>query len=143
MVSFRLNLKGAGPAQEPAAFEGIADLTAELIMKGTASMGADAVAEALDFLGARVGFSAGEESAVLSAECLSEHFPKVLEIASSCLTAPALLDDEFSKSRNIRLNGLKSVKDTRTSRAQLLPQAISAPTPLAIYPQGRKSPWRK
>lgn len=112
MVSFRLNLKGAGPAQEPAAFEGIADLTAELIMKGTASMGADAVAEALDFLGARVGFSAGEESAVLSAECLSEHFPKVLEIASSCLTAPALLDDEFSKSRNIRLNGLKSVKDS-------------------------------
>jgi len=111
MVSFRLSFKGAGPVQEPAEFEGIADLTAELIMKGTAVLGADAVAEALDFMGARVDLSAGEESAILSSECLSEHFPKVLEIASSCLTAPALLDDEFAKSRDIRLNGLKSVKD--------------------------------
>jgi zinc protease len=111
MVSFRLNLKGAGSAQEPAEFEGIAGMTADQIMKGTAKMGADAVAEALDFLGARLDFSASDECAVIGADCLSEHFSKVLDIASACLTTPAFLDDEFKKAREIRLNELKSVKD--------------------------------
>ncbi len=111
MVSFRLNLKGAGSAQEPAAFEGIAGMTADQIMKGTAKMGAEAVAEALDFMGARLGFSAADEYAVISADCLSEHFSKVLDIASACLTGPAFLEDEFKKAREIRLNELKSLKD--------------------------------
>jgi len=111
MVSFRLYLKGAGSAQEPAELEGIAGITADQIMKGTAKTGADAVAEALDFMGARLDISAGDEYAAISAESLSEHFPKVLEIASACLTGPAFLDDEFSKAREIALNGLKSVKD--------------------------------
>jgi predicted Zn-dependent peptidase len=111
MVSFRLYLKGAGSAQEPAEFEGIAGMTADQIMKGTAKMGADAVAEALDFMGARLDFSAAEEYAAISAESLSEHFPKVLDIASACLTQPAFLDDEFKKSREIALNELKSIKD--------------------------------
>jgi len=111
MVSFRLYLKGAGSAQEPAAFEGIAGMTADQIMKGTPAMGAEAVAEALDFLGARAGVSAADEYASLSAECLSEHFPKVLDIAAACLKEPAFLEDEFKKARDIRLNELKSSKD--------------------------------
>jgi predicted Zn-dependent peptidase len=111
LVSFRLFLKGAGSAQEPAELEGVAGLTADQIMKGTAGMNAEAVAEALDFMGARLGFSAAEEYASLNAECLAEHFPKVLKIAADCLTGPAFKDDEFEKERKTRLDGLKSVKD--------------------------------
>ncbi len=39
MVSLRLYLKGAGSAQEPSAFEGIAGMTADQIMKGTFGQG--------------------------------------------------------------------------------------------------------
>jgi zinc protease len=111
LVSFRLYLKGAGSAQEPAALEGIAGLTADQIMKGTAGMNADQVAEALDFLGARAGVSASDEYASVSADCLAEHFAKVLDILSACLTKPAFAEEEFVKARNIRLNQLKSAKD--------------------------------
>jgi len=111
LISFRLNLKGAGSAQEPGELEGIANLTADQIMKGPAAMGAEAVSEALDFMGARIGLSASEEYAGLSVDCLAEHFPKVLDIASACLTSPAFKDDEFEKARKIRLDGLKSIKD--------------------------------
>lgn len=111
LLSFRLYLKGAGLAQEPADFEGIANLTADQIMKGTAGMTADQVAEALDFIGARVGVSASDEYTAVNADCLSEHFARVLDIASGCLTKPAFLDEEFDKARKIRLNQLKSVKD--------------------------------
>jgi len=111
MVNFLLNLKGAGSAQEPAELEGIAGLTADQIMKGTAGMNAEAVSEALDFMGARLNIFASDEYAAVNAGCLTEHFPKVLEIASACLTKPAFLDEEFDKVRQIRLNGLKSAKD--------------------------------
>ncbi|MBN1939846.1 MAG: insulinase family protein, partial [Candidatus Aminicenantes bacterium] len=102
LVSFRLYLRGAGSAQEPAEFEGIAGFTADQIMKGTAGMNADQTAEALDFLGARVGVSAADEYAAVSADCLTEHFAKVLDIVSACLTKPAFLDEEFNKARQIR-----------------------------------------
>ncbi len=112
IVSFRLMLRGAGSAQEPAALEGIASLTAELLQKGTATMSADGVAEAVDFMGARFGVNAGEEMVTLSADSLSEHFPRLLAIASDCLTGPAFSADEFQKAVKTRLDSLKAVKDS-------------------------------
>jgi len=111
IVSFRLMLRGAGSAQEPAALEGVASLTAELLQKGTATMGADAVAEAVDFMGARFGVSAGEEMVTLSADSLSEHFPKLLAIAVDCLSSPSFTPEEFQKAVKTRLDSLKAVKD--------------------------------
>ncbi|MCX6566733.1 MAG: pitrilysin family protein [Candidatus Aminicenantes bacterium] len=144
LISFRLNLKGAGSAQEPAEFEGIAALTADQIMKGTAKMGADAVSEALDFMGARLGFSASDEYAAISADCLSEHFPKVLEIASACLTEPAFLDDEFKKAREIRLNGLKSVKDNPGSAVRnYFTKAYFGTHPLGHFASGTEESLAK
>ncbi|MHB8054973.1 MAG: M16 family metallopeptidase [Candidatus Aminicenantales bacterium] len=144
LISFRLNLKGAGSAQEPAELEGIAGMTADQIMKGTAKMGAEAVAEALDFMGARLDFSAADEFASISVDCLSEHFPKVLDIASACLTQPAFLDDEFGKAREIALNDLKSVKDNpgRAVRNYFL-KAYFGTHPLGHFASGTEASLAK
>jgi predicted Zn-dependent peptidase len=112
IVSFRLMLRGAGSAQEPAALEGIASLTAELLQKGTATLSADGVAEAVDFMGARFGVNTGEEMVTLSADSLSEHFPRLLAIAADCLTGPAFSADEFQKAVKTRRDSLKAVKDS-------------------------------
>jgi predicted Zn-dependent peptidase len=111
IVSFRMFIRGAGSAYEPAALEGTANLTADLLLKGTTKMSADAVAEALDFMGADLGVSATEEYAQVSAESLSEHFPKLMEIAADCLIEPALKEDEFAKERAKRIDNIKAVKD--------------------------------
>ena len=111
LISLRLMLRGAGSAQEPADLEGVANMTATLLLKGTSKMSADAIAEAIGFLGARLNFSCSDESAGLGIDTLSEHFPKLLDIAADALMNPAFKEDEFAKERKTRLDALKSVKD--------------------------------
>ena len=111
LVSFRMVIRGAGSAFEPAEAEGVANLVAALMTKGTAKMGAEAVAEALDFMGASLFVSATEEYAQVSGDGLAGQFPRLMEIASDCLTGPAFKDDEFAKERAQRIDGLKAAKD--------------------------------
>ena len=111
VVSFRMVIRGAGTAFEPAEAEGVAGLAATLMTKGTAKMDADAVAEALDFMGAALGVSAADEYASVNADSLSQHFPRLMEIVGDCLTAPAFKDEEFVKERSKRIDSLKAAKD--------------------------------
>ena len=111
LVSFRMWIPGAGLAGEPDALEGAANLNAALLQKGTATMTAEAVAEAVDFLGAGFDISAGDEFAGLTAESLTEHFPRLMAIAADCLMHPAFKPEEFEKERKTRLDGLKAVMD--------------------------------
>ncbi len=111
LVSFRMWIRGAGSAHEPAEYEGAAGMTAALLQKGAASLDADAVAEALDFMGADLSISAAEEYASVGADGLAESFPRLMEIAAACLTSPALREEEFVKERDRRIDGLKAAKD--------------------------------
>ena len=111
VVSFRMIVRGAGSAFEPAASEGAAGLTASLMMKGTSKMGADAIAEALDFMGANLGLAAAEEYSQIYGDSLAEHFPRLMEIAAGCLADPAFSADEFEKERSLTIDGLKAAKD--------------------------------
>jgi len=124
IVSFRMFIRGAGSAYESAALEGTANLTADLLLKGTTKMSADGVAEALDFLGADLGISATEEYAQVIAESLSEHFPKLMEIAADCLVDPAFKEDEFAKERAKRIDNIKAVKDDPGSAVRYYFQRI-------------------
>ena len=111
LASFRMIIRGAGSAFEPAEAEGAANLVAALMTKGTAKMDADAMAEALDFMGASLSVSATDEYAQISGDGLAGHFPRLMEIAADCLTGPAFRDDEFAKERARRIDGLKAAKD--------------------------------
>ena len=111
LVSFRMFIRGAGSAFEPAEAEGVANLVTTLMTKGTTQMDAEAIAEALDFMGANLSFSATEEYAQASGDSLAEHFPKLLEIATDCLTGPSFKEDEFAKERSRRVDALKAAKD--------------------------------
>jgi predicted Zn-dependent peptidase len=111
VVSFRLVVRGAGSAFEPGPAEGVASLTATLMMKGTAKMEADGIAEALDFMGANLGISAAEEYAQVNGDSLSQHFPRLMEIVADCLTGPAFKEEEFAKERAKRIDSLKAAKD--------------------------------
>lgn len=111
LVSFHAILGGAGTASEPSGKEGVAGLAAELLLKGCGGKSAHAVAEALDFMGASLTMSSDAESAQMSGQCLREHFPALLELASAALTTPDFPDDEFERERARRRESFKSIKD--------------------------------
>jgi zinc protease len=111
MVSFRMFVRNAGSAFEPAAAEGVAGLTAELMMKGTSGMDADAVSEALDFMGAQLDISAAEESIQVGGQSLSVHFRRLMQIAAGSVAEPAFKPEEFAKEQGRRIDGIKAVKD--------------------------------
>ena len=109
LVAVRMLVKGAGNAFEPA--EGLANLTAALMLKGAAGRSAAQVAEDIDSLGASLDISAGDEYLNLSAGCLAEHFERLMAIAAGCVLQPAFSPDEFEKERRNRIDSLKAAKD--------------------------------
>jgi len=111
VVSFRMIIRGAGSAFDPASAEGTAGLMTTLLQRGTAKMSADAIAEALDFMGATLGISAAEEFAQIYGDSLAEHFPRLMEIAADCLVDPAFSPEEFEKERALTVDGFKAAKD--------------------------------
>lgn len=144
VVSFRMIIRGAGSAFEPAEAEGAANLAATLMMKGTAKMDADAVAEALDFMGANLGISAAEEYAQVSGDSLSQHFPRLLEIAADCLTSPSFKDEEFVKERARRIDSLKAAKDNPAAAVRYYFQkAYFGAHPLGHLAMGTESSLKK
>ncbi len=119
LVSFRVLIPGAGSAFEPRGFDGLANLTATLLLKGTANMSAEEIAEALDFMGARLRVADAEEYAAVYGESLSEHLPRLLEIAADCLISPAFKEDEYKKELARKIDALKSLKDNPGSALRL------------------------
>lgn len=111
LVSFRLLIGGAGTAFEPAELDGLANFTADMLLKGAGKMSAEEIAEAIDFMGASLDFSASEEYVLGSGECLSEHLPRLLQIAADCLISPWFLEEEFKKEQARRTDMVKAIKD--------------------------------
>jgi zinc protease len=144
LVSFRMWIRGAGSAHEPAEFEGAAGLTAALLLKGTATLDADAVAEALDFMGADLTISAAEEFASVGADGLAESFPRLMEIAADCLTSPGFREEEFRKERDRRIDGLKAAKDNPGAAVRYYFQkAYYGPHPMGRLAPGTETSLRK
>lgn len=111
LISFRLLIAGAGSAYEPADLEGLANLAADLLLKGAGQRGAEEIAEAVDFMGASLDFSASEEYVSGSGECLSVHFPELLRIAYDCVSSPWFKEEEFKKEQARRIDLIKAIKD--------------------------------
>jgi zinc protease len=109
LVSFRLLVPGAGTIDEQA--DGLADLTAQLLLKGTTKRSAAQVAEELDRLGVTLRSGAQEEYAEMSGSSLSENFARMLALASESLLEPAFAAEEFAKERQRRIDAIRQVQD--------------------------------
>ncbi len=111
LVSFRLLISGTGTAFEQPELDGLANLTADMLLKGAGKMSAEEIAEAIDFMGASLDFSASEEYILGSGECLSEHLERLLQIAADCLISPWFEEEEFKKEQTRRIDMVKAIKD--------------------------------
>ena len=102
----------AGGMLDPAGKSGLAQITADLLLKGTSKRTADQIASAKDFVGMSLNTGADTESATFSGYSLSKNFDLMLDLLSDSLRNPSFPADEFDKLKARRLSGIKQEQDS-------------------------------
>lgn len=119
----------AGGMLDPEGKNGVAQITAGLLQKGTSKRTADQIAQEKDFVGMSIGTGADTESASFSGRALSKNLDLMLDLLSDSLRNPTFPQDEFDKLKARRLSGIKQEQDDPDSLAF---RAFSG----KIYPAG-------
>jgi zinc protease len=87
LVTLELIIK-AGVLAEPAGKEGLANLTASLLLNGTKSRASAKIAEELDFMGAHLGTAGGDDFATVSLTVLKKDLGPALDLLKDILLNP-------------------------------------------------------
>jgi zinc protease len=110
LVTLQLLIK-AGTLQEPKGKEGLANLTASLLLSGTKSRSATQIAQELDFMGARLRASGGDDFSTLSLSVLKKDLAPGLALLKDVLLNPAFARPEIKRKVAQYLAALKSEED--------------------------------
>ena len=106
VVTVNLRIK-SGTAYDPQSKEGLAAFTASMLNKGTASRDSKEIAESIDFLGASMFASAGDDWTSATTTVLTEFLDDALEIMSDIIKHPTFPEDEFEIERKRTLTALQ------------------------------------
>lgn len=110
LVTLHLIIK-AGALQDPKGKEGLANLTTTLLLSGTKSRNATQIAQQLDFLGARLKASGGDDFATISLTVLKKDLEPGLELFKDVLLNPSFAPDEVKRKVAQYKAALESEKD--------------------------------
>ncbi len=108
LVSVSLVLK-SGSAVESASEQGLADLTYEMMLEGTADMDGVALAAAFADLGSRVSVGTAEDGAAFKALLLKKNLEAGLNLMMDILNRPAFKKDDFVRRQKERVSELQSL----------------------------------
>lgn len=100
-LSFR-----AGTAHDPVGKEGLAELVAELLTKGTPSRGAEQIAAEIEGVGGSLSASAGEDFLTISTDVLSDHADLAFALLGDVARRPTFPADELELARTRFLSSL-------------------------------------
>ncbi len=106
LVTVSLLLRG-GAGLESAEYAGLADVTAEMLTKGTELRSATQIAEQMEFLGASLNADASWDSSSVSVTVMKDKLSKALAIMSDVVTRPKFPADELNLVKSQRIDGLK------------------------------------
>ncbi len=113
---------------------GIAELTANMLTKGTKTRTASQIANSLDGVGASIISNAADDYYYLYADGLKKHSKLLLEILSDVLLNPTFPVDEFLKLQQQTIAGIQYEKSNPSNAAHKLSR-------IAIY--GKNHPYSK
>ncbi len=102
----------SGSVADPAGKEGLASVTAALLRKGTRTRTADQISDALDFVGATYGASAGYDLSSGRAEFVKKDVASGLDLFADLLMNPVFPEGEVKKLLAQRIDALKAAKDS-------------------------------
>lgn len=96
VVSFQIAIR-AGRMQEPRARLGVAEATADMLVKGTKQYDAVSLAKAIDFVGGTISVDTTFEATRLSCSVLARYKTTCLRLVPEMLTQSTFPDDELAK----------------------------------------------
>ena len=99
---------GSGTAEDPRELAGLAEMTAEMLNKGSETRSASEIAEAVDYLGARYSASASEDWTNIAFHSLRDHLDESLGILGEVLFAPVFPESELESLRERTLTALRT-----------------------------------
>jgi zinc protease len=107
----------AGRDREPLARLGTAELTANLLVKGTKKKSAAAIAKAVDFVGATLATDATFEATVVSCSVLIKDAQTCLTLLPEVITQPAFDPKELGQMKAQMIAGVRSHYDSASQLA--------------------------
>lgn len=114
LISLNLLVRG-GSVADPAGKEGVADLTAELLRKGTARRTAEQLAAELDFIGASFNAGATIEYSTIAAEFLKKDQAKGLDLLADAVLNSTFPQSEVEKLIRQSIDQIKAGRDRAPS----------------------------
>jgi zinc protease len=106
LVSLRLLVK-AGRSYEPQGKGGLAEATAALLTKGTATRSAQQLAEAIDFVGGNVNANTGIEAGYVTAGVTADQLDLGFDLLADVVLHPTFPQDEVDRWRRQALSNLQ------------------------------------
>jgi zinc protease len=110
LVTMRLLLP-AGSSLEKEGKDGVANLTADLLIKGAAGRGAEEISETIEGVGGELEAYAGRDVTVIAGSFLSRDFDLGLKFLADLTIRPDFPEEEFGREKEILLAQLVSVKE--------------------------------
>ncbi|NNC89206.1 MAG: insulinase family protein [Akkermansiaceae bacterium] len=117
-AAFRTGL----PAESPAT-AGINTIHAALLTKGTTRRSATEIAVAVESLGASLRAGAGNNTSIISAFCLRDDLPAILELTEDVLVNPAFREEALERQREVQLADLREAQEDPVKTAFRLMRA--------------------
>ena len=123
----------AGAVNETRQNAGIANMAASMLMRGTQSRSFEEIYDALESVGASLGYGSGYEITELSAESLPEDFDQLLDLLADTLRNPTFPEDQVEQVRAELMTRLAMRRNDTRSMAGLNFRATLYPD----HPYGR------
>ena len=107
----------AGSFFDPNGKSGTAELTADMVSRGTQKRSALELAKEVEYVGAQLGTSANVESMNFGAKSLSKDFSLMLDILSDELRSAAFSQDQLERAVGERASALEQTKESPEAMA--------------------------
>jgi zinc protease len=106
LVAARLMVKSGG-AEDPRGKAGLAELTANVLTKGTKTRTAEQISRGVEALGATLTSGARWDSSVVDLSVMSSNLPKAMEFVADVARNATFAKDEFERERDQIIDGLQ------------------------------------
>ncbi len=123
IITIILQVEG-GSGADPEGLEGLAALVADMADEGTGTLSALDVSDALSRIGADYDVDVGGDATDFSLTTLTRFAARGASLLADMATRPRLLESEFLRVRQLRLDRLRQLKD--------LPSAVAEQTFLRL-----------
>lgn len=109
-----------GSAMDPAGRSGLASMTAAMMMEGAGTLDALQLADAIDFLGAQIGVTAGMHTSSVSMGVPVSKIDAALALQADVALRPVFAQNELDRKRRSRLTSLVQWRDEPRSLASVM-----------------------